>query len=37
MPRECFQTSTDAQGHHFEIHEIEEAAEMDFSEQDSYD
>jgi agmatine deiminase len=31
------QTSTNAQGRHFEIHEIGEAAEMDFAEQDNDD
>lgn len=35
--KKVLQTSTDAQGRHFVIHEIEEAAEMDFPEQDSDD
>jgi agmatine deiminase len=35
--KRVLRTSTDAQGRHFEIHEIEEAAEMDFPEQDSDD
>jgi agmatine deiminase len=35
--KKVLQTSTDAQGRHFEIHEIEEAAEMDFPEQDGDD
>lgn len=35
--KRVLQTSTDAQGRHFEIHEVEEAAEIDFPEQDSDD
>jgi agmatine deiminase len=35
--KRVLQTSADAQGRHFEIHEIEEAAEMDFPEQDGDD